>query len=225
MFVLIHPGSRRQSFSSLPSQSSIKSVSSVRSQHSYRNLYQHNRSNHGHLSKAGVRGGHDTYRKASSPLERSSGYLPNHLPDHSNHIRAKCSNTRCGTNSKVKSVSFCSRCPWALTNFVCFVLLFSPYRRFVWCTPPPIIICMMSSLCLTIEPTQFLLSLLHLLLIFFFSMLTFYLLSMLFVQSSSHNCLAQIILVVFMSYTHTHTFLATHFRRKIKNFKFLLLKF
>lgn len=111
MFVLIHPGSRRQSFSSLPSQSSIKSVSSVRSQHSYRNLYQHDRSNHGHLSKAGVRGGHDTYRKASSPLERSSGYLPNHLPDHSNHIRAKCSNTRCGTNSKVKSVSFCSRCP------------------------------------------------------------------------------------------------------------------
>ena len=87
-------GFRRQSLSSLHSQSSIKSYNSVRSQTSHRNY------RFSHCQKRP-----DFYRKASSPLDSmSQNYIPNHLPN-SSHLRTKCSNTRCGTGSKIRSVS------------------------------------------------------------------------------------------------------------------------
>jgi len=88
-------GSRRQSLSSMQSQSSIKSYSSMRSQNSFRNY----RPNHCQKRQ-------EFYRKVSSPLDSFNNnnqiYIPNHLPN-SSHMRTKCSNSRCGSGSKIKS--------------------------------------------------------------------------------------------------------------------------
>lgn len=104
-------GSRRQSFSSLQSQSSIKSCSSMRSQSSFRNY----RSSMGHCQQHPKHRHHDFYRKASSPFDgfhrqhatinnNDQSFIPNHIPNNvSSHMRTKCSNSRCGSGSKIKS--------------------------------------------------------------------------------------------------------------------------
>ncbi|KAH9398440.1 hypothetical protein TYRP_019088, partial [Tyrophagus putrescentiae] len=92
-------GSRRQSLSSLQSQSSIKSYSSMRSQSSIRNY---------HCPRPRPEF-YRNFRKASSPCDsythannvNQTAFMANHLP--SSSMRTKCSNSRCGSGSKVKS--------------------------------------------------------------------------------------------------------------------------